>query len=79
VATCCLQEFRLFLTLEGELESSPQWTSVAPPPSANLMESTALLSKQLLGLEKSVLDPVQVSKGERIGEQRAQKIVSRSM
>jgi hypothetical protein len=62
-----LQEFRLFLTLEGELESSPAWNSAAPPAPANLMESTALLSKQLLGLEKSVLDPVQVRQRGRVG------------
>ncbi len=51
----------MFVQSENELESCPAWHALTPPPPAGLMESTAKFSKQLLGLEQSVLDPVQVS------------------
>lgn len=50
----------MFLSLSGELEGNPRWSSLQPPPSIGLVGGTALLSKQLLGLEASVVDPVKV-------------------
>ncbi|KAL6760863.1 hypothetical protein V8C86DRAFT_2546620 [Haematococcus lacustris] len=55
------EELRVFLSAEGELELAPAWCSLRPAPKAGLVEGTALLSKQLLGLEKSVVDPVQAT------------------
>jgi len=58
VASKC-EELRVFLEAEGELETAGAWMAVLPAPPAGLVEGTARLSKQLLGLERSVLDPVQ--------------------
>jgi hypothetical protein len=51
----------VFVEADGELEGSAAWAAVAPPASATLVEGTAKLSKQLLGLDHKVLDPVQVA------------------
>jgi hypothetical protein len=51
----------VFLEAEGELAESPMWCSLRPLSQGGLMGGTAKLSKQLFGLERSVLDPVQVS------------------
>eukprot|EP00967_Tisochrysis_lutea_P092862 scaffold134002_cov22-Tisochrysis_lutea.AAC.1 len=57
-----VQEFQLFLKAEGDLEANPAWTALRPIPSAGIVDGTAKLSKQLLGWERSVIDPVQVWK-----------------
>ena len=54
------QELRVFLEAEGELAEHPMWCSLRPLSQGGLIGGTAKLSKQLFGLERSVLDPVQV-------------------
>jgi hypothetical protein len=55
-----LQELAVFLQTPGDLEVDPTWASMLPPPPSNLVDSTAKLSKQLLGLERSEVDPAEV-------------------
>jgi len=55
------EEFQLFLKAEGDLEANPAWTALRPIPSAGIVDGTAKLSKQLLGWERSVIDPVQAT------------------
>ncbi|MEW5313788.1 MAG: hypothetical protein WDW38_005325 [Sanguina aurantia] len=54
------EEVRVFLQCEGDLEGSSAWASLQPPPSHGVLEGTARFSKQLLGIDRSVTDPVQV-------------------
>lgn len=54
------QELGLFLTTEGDLDSSAAWASLRPMPGPSIVDGTTRLSKQLLGLERSVVEPVQV-------------------
>ncbi|GAX73670.1 hypothetical protein CEUSTIGMA_g1121.t1 [Chlamydomonas eustigma] len=55
------EELLLFLQAEGELAEHPAWRSLVPLQSGSLVEGTAKLGKQILGLEKKVLDPVQAT------------------
>lgn len=44
----------------GELADSAAWAALAPLARGSVLDGTARFSKQLLGLDKTVLDPVQV-------------------
>lgn len=44
----------LCFAAQGELADSPAWRALTPLQQGSLMEGTALLSKQILGLEKKV-------------------------
>lgn len=59
------EELALFLSGEGELGDNATWRALAPLQQGTLMEGTALLGKQILGLEKKVLDPVQAAQPTR--------------
>ncbi len=67
------QELQLFLKVEGDLETNAAWAALRPIPPAGIVDGTAKLSKQLLGWERSVVDPVQVrvSVGASAGGARA--------
>jgi hypothetical protein len=47
LCTRSLQELRVFLEVEGELETAFVWTSLLPAPPPGLVEGTARLSKQV--------------------------------
>lgn len=57
----CSEELRLFLQCEEDLTSSLAWTSMHPLATSTLVEGTAKFSKQLFGLERGVVDPVQAT------------------
>mmetsp|Transcript_24550 Transcript_24550/g.53643 ORF Transcript_24550/g.53643 Transcript_24550/m.53643 type:complete len:672 (+) Transcript_24550:240-2255(+) len=59
LASC--EELRTFLEAGGDLADSPQWRALQPMQQGNFVEGTAKLSKQLFGLERQVLDPVQAA------------------
>lgn len=55
------QELRLFLELDGPLDSNLEW-QMLQPVQTNFLEGTARLSKQLFGKESSVPQPGEITK-----------------
>ncbi|GFR52609.1 hypothetical protein Agub_g15124, partial [Astrephomene gubernaculifera] len=59
---CASEELRLFLETEGELGDCPAWAALRPAGQGGaVLEGTARLSKQLLGLDRGVTDPEQAA------------------
>ncbi|GLI63759.1 hypothetical protein VaNZ11_006833 [Volvox africanus] len=76
------EELRLFLEVDGELADSGAWLSLRPPNlGGSVLEGTAKFSKQILGLDRAVTDPVQASQPTKKATDfmRAIKETARSM
>ncbi|KAG1665676.1 hypothetical protein FOA52_005466 [Chlamydomonas sp. UWO 241] len=59
------EELAMFLETEGELSEHYAWKALVPLHQGTLVEGTAKLGKQILGLEKKTLDPVQAAQPTR--------------
>ncbi|GIL61481.1 hypothetical protein Vafri_15917 [Volvox africanus] len=76
------EELRLFLEVDGELADSGAWLSLRPPNlGGSVLEGTAKFSKQILGLDRAVMDPVQAAQPTKKATDfmRAIKETARSM
>ncbi|GIL87549.1 hypothetical protein Vretimale_14752 [Volvox reticuliferus] len=76
------EELRLFLEVDGELADSGAWLALRPPNlGGSVLEGTAKFSKQILGLDRAVMDPVQASQPTKKANDfmRAIKETARSM
>jgi hypothetical protein len=76
-----MQELALFLETDGELSEHYAWKAFVPLHTGTLVEGTAKLGKQILGLEKKTLDPVQAAQPTRSASDplRAIKETAQSM
>ncbi|EFJ49103.1 hypothetical protein VOLCADRAFT_90391 [Volvox carteri f. nagariensis] len=78
------EELQLFLEVDGELADCAAWLALRPPSmglGGSVLEGTAKFSKQVLGLDRAVTDPVQAAQPTKKATDfmRAIKETARSM
>ncbi|KAG2449349.1 hypothetical protein HYH02_005504 [Chlamydomonas schloesseri] len=76
------EELRLFLTTEGDLDACAAWVALRPlGHGGGVLDGTAKFSKQILGLDRGVTDPVQAAQPTKKSTDfmRAIKETARSM
>ncbi|PNW78052.1 hypothetical protein CHLRE_10g462300v5 [Chlamydomonas reinhardtii] len=76
------EELRLFLSAEGDLDACAAWSALRPlGHGGGVLDGTARFSKQILGLDRAVTDPVQAAQPTKKSTDfmRAIKETARSM